>query len=107
MITIDILRKPTDEEWARCYALAVGTEGKETVKVPSESWKHRILLAEHSPIRTLVWTIRLHGVPYYVSNHLVRHKYGGGMVRAIPAKRPSKQLRPQQGPAGRAGDGHL
>ena len=51
MITIDILRKPTDEEWARCYMLAVGTEGKETVKVPSESWKHRILLAEHSPIR--------------------------------------------------------
>lgn len=76
MITIDILRKPTDEEWARCYMLAVGTEGKETVKVPSESWKHRILLAEHSPIRSLVWTIRLHGVPYYVSNHLVRHKYG-------------------------------
>lgn len=73
---VDILRFPTDSDWARCYALAVGTEGKETAKIPNQAWRMKILMAEHSPIRTLVWTVRMHDVPYWVAMHLVRHKIG-------------------------------
>ena len=75
-MTIEILRRPTDEDWARCYMLALGTEGKETGRVPALAWREKILQAEHSPIRTLMWTIRLKDVPYWVAMHLVRHKYG-------------------------------
>lgn len=76
-MTVTILRSPTDTDWARCYSLALATEGKEPGgKVPTEGWKRRILLAEHSPIRTLMWTVRMTDVPYWVAMHLVRHKYG-------------------------------
>lgn len=76
-MTVTILRYPTDADWARCYSLALATEGKEPGgKVPSDSWKHRILMAEHSPSRTLMWTVRMTDVPYWVAMHLVRHKHG-------------------------------
>lgn len=76
-MTVTILRYPADADWARCYSLALATEGKEPgEKVPSDRWKHRILMAEHSPIRTLMWTVCMTDVPYWVAMHLVRHKYG-------------------------------
>lgn len=43
---------------------------------PSSSWKRRMLLCEHSPIRRIhiswIWI----GIKYWVSTHFVRHKYG-------------------------------
>lgn len=53
------------------------TVGKEDgTAEPSDKWKKKLLLAEHSPIRTMVFTIKLSDIPYYVSVHLVRHKLG-------------------------------
>lgn len=76
-MTVTILRSPMDADWARCYSLALATEGKDAGgKVPPDAWKRKILLAEHSPIRTLMWTVQMTDVPYWVAMHLVRHKYG-------------------------------
>ena len=72
---VELLRYPTDEDWQRCKALALATAGKEPKTPVDEAWKRRILAAGHSPIRTLMFTIRLE-VPYWVSVHLVRHKVG-------------------------------
>lgn len=73
---IEILRHPEEADWERCKLLALNTVGKKhvTSKV-SDEWKQQILKAAHSPIRTLVFTIRL-TIPYFVSVHLVRHKIG-------------------------------
>ena len=73
---VEVLRHPTDDDWKRCYRLAVGTEGKDVDKLPTLVWKRKILDAGHSPIRTLMFTIRLHDIPYWVSVHLTRHKIG-------------------------------
>lgn len=43
---------------------------------PSSAWKKRILLAEHSPIRQLVFRWKWVGLKSWVSVHLVRHKVG-------------------------------
>ena len=43
---------------------------------PSSGWKKRILLAEHSPIRQLVFRWKWVGLKSWVSVHLVRHKFG-------------------------------
>lgn len=43
---------------------------------PSSKWKKRILLAEHSPIRKLNFNWKWEDLPYWVSVHFVRHKYG-------------------------------
>ena len=43
---------------------------------PSSKWKMRMLLAEHSPIRLLQFTVLLEDIKSWVSVHLVRHKIG-------------------------------
>lgn len=43
---------------------------------PSGAWKKRMLLAEHSPIRQLIFRWKWHGLKSWVSVHLVRHKFG-------------------------------
>lgn len=75
-MNIEILRYPTLEDWKRCKELALNTIGvKYTGKEIIDEWKIRLLMAEHSPIRTLMFTIKME-IPYYVSTHFVRHKIG-------------------------------
>lgn len=73
---VEILRHPTEEDWRRCKMLAMNTIGKKNWSGNvTDEWKRAILKAEHSPIRTLMFTVRME-VPYWVSVHFVRHKYG-------------------------------
>ena len=74
---IHIDRYPTAQDWARCKALALNTIGKKYAgsKITPE-WKLKILRAEHSPIRTLMFTIRMEDIPYYVSTHFRTHHVG-------------------------------
>lgn len=74
-MNVEILRYPTDDDWMRCKMLALNTVGKKAVNAPLPQWKRDILTAEHSPIRTLMFTIRME-IPYYVSVHFCRHKFG-------------------------------
>lgn len=64
------------DNWQAVKDAAMNTIGKSEGKYPSSEWKRKILLAEHSPIRLLEFTIRLEDIPYWVSVHLVRHKIG-------------------------------
>lgn len=45
-------------------------------KEPSLAWKKQILLAEHSPIRTLQYKWKWVDIPYWVSVHFTRHWLG-------------------------------
>lgn len=72
---VEILRYPTEEDWMRAKTLACNTVGKKAINLPTEEWKHKLLKSEHSPARTLMFTIKL-TIPYYVSVHYVRHKFG-------------------------------
>lgn len=40
---------------------------------PSVKWKKKIIKAEHSPLRCLMFNVDLYDIPYYVSVHLCRH----------------------------------
>lgn len=71
-----VSRFPTQEDWNRARVLALGTEGKEGNNPASDKWKDKMLRCEHSPIRTLMFTIELIDIPYWVSVHFCRHKYG-------------------------------
>lgn len=51
-------------------------------KEPSSEFKTRILTAEHSPIRSLIFVITLYNVPTWVSQHIARHdKFAGHTMR--------------------------
>lgn len=64
------------DKWQEIKNAAMNTIGKKEGKYPDSKWKRRLLLSEHSPIRKLniswIWT----GLKYWVSVHLVRHKFG-------------------------------
>ena len=64
------------DNWQAVKNAAMNTIGKEEGRYPSSDWKRRILQAEHSPIRLVELTIRMHDIPYWVSVHLVRHNVG-------------------------------
>lgn len=63
--------------WKRVLNAARRTIGKKPLdREPSNSWKAKMLLAEHSPIRLLEydWTWSL--IQQWVTTHLVRHHEG-------------------------------
>lgn len=97
---IEILRHPTEEDWKRCKALALNTMGKQyTGEQITQEWKRKILFAGHSPIRTLMFTIKME-VPYFVSVHFVRHKFGvEHYVQSQRNDRQSKYKREDQSQA--------
>lgn len=75
-IEVNILRWPVKEDWERCKDLALRTMGKKWAgREVTEEWKRQMLKCEHSPIRTLMFTIEMI-IPSYVSVHFVRHKIG-------------------------------
>jgi len=63
--------------WADVYEAALFTVGKTSLgRMPNDVWKEKILTAEHSPIRLLWFTFEVKEIPYWVMNHLTRHKIG-------------------------------
>lgn len=63
--------------WKRVLNAARRTIGKEALdREPSDSWKAKILLAEHSPIRLLEYDWTWGNIMQWVTAHLVRHHEG-------------------------------
>lgn len=63
--------------WKRVLNAARRTRGKEPLdKEPSNSWKAKMLLAEHSPIRLLEYDFSWKAIKQWVTAHLVRHHEG-------------------------------
>ena len=96
---IEILRMPTEEDWKRCLLFARATQGKfDAPNEPSDEWKKKILRSEHSPIRTLMFTIKMENIPYCNSVHFVRHKYGVEHYVQSQRKNPERGAERQDAP---------
>ena len=64
------------DSWLAVVECARTTINKEGSKEPSVKWKKKILLAEHSPIRQLMFRWKWEDLKSWVSIHYVRHKFG-------------------------------
>lgn len=63
--------------WSKVKRAARTTISKDGEgEYPSDSWKKRILLAEHSPIRKIRFSWKWENIKSWVSVHFVRHKFG-------------------------------
>lgn len=63
--------------WKRALNAARRTVGKEPVnKEPSDSWKAKMLLAEHSPIRLVEFEWTWRDIKQWITVHLARHHEG-------------------------------
>lgn len=64
-------------DWIRVVNAARRTWGKEPIDhEPSDKFKRKILLAEHSPIRLLEYDFTIEDIRQWVTVHLVRHHVG-------------------------------
>nr|DAI45630.1 MAG TPA: Thymidylate synthase thyX [Bacteriophage sp.] len=73
----EIVRLEQVTSWKRVLNAARRTIGKEPLdKEPSNSWKAKMLLAEHSPIRLLEYDFSWKSIKQWVTTHLVRHHEG-------------------------------
>lgn len=65
-----------DIDWMKIKSACMTTISKEAGKEPTQEWKRRLLLCEHSPIRrgTISW--KFDEIPYCISTHFVRHHEG-------------------------------
>lgn len=63
--------------WNRVLNAARRTIGKKPIeKEPSDNWKSKMLLAEHSPIRLLEFEWTWENIKQWTTAHLVRHHEG-------------------------------
>ena len=85
---VEILKYPTEEDWMLCKKCTLNTVGKDSTKLPTDEWKHKLLLSEHSPIRTLNFCIKMM-IPYYVSVHFCRHFTG--VTHFVQSQRNDRQ----------------
>lgn len=85
---VKILKRPTDEDWMFCKICTLNTVGKTSTKLPTDEWKHKLLLSEHSPIRTLNFIIKMQ-IPYYSSVHFSRHFIG--VTHFVQSQRNDRQ----------------
>lgn len=65
-----------DIDWMKIKSACMTTISKEAGKEPTQEWKRRLLLCEHSPIRrgTISW--KFDEIPYCISTHFARHHEG-------------------------------
>ena len=66
-----------DVDWKEIKNMCRGTVGiEDSQKEPTNEWKRKLLLAEHSPLRHSLITIKIENIPYAMMGHLVRHSVG-------------------------------
>ena len=98
---VEILKHPTEEDWALCKKVTLMTVWKESDKPATDAWKVKLLKANHSPIRTLQFCFKLTDIPYWVSVHLVRHVHATPFVSSQRNDRQNMYERgkaPQEAP---------
>lgn len=67
---------PLSEDWRRAKNHCRTTDNKDfTDKNPTDEFKQKLLISEHSPIRVLEFDWSWNGIPYWVSTEWSRHKF--------------------------------
>lgn len=78
---VELNEIPQEKDWFEVKRRALVTVGKSPVAAPTQEWKHKMLLARHSPIRRLNFSFYIE-CPYWVSVHLCRHIHAQPYVKS-------------------------
>lgn len=63
---------------------------------PSVKWKKKIIKAEHSPLRCLMFNIDMYDIPSYTAGHFVRHVHSQPFVSTSRPDTDGKQVPREQ-----------
>ena len=91
---IKVTRLNAVTSWNRALNAARRTVGKSALKKePSDSWKAKMLLAEHSPIRLVEYEWTWEQIPQWVTVHFTRHATKPSVLGSLaPTKVPFLSL---------------
>jgi hypothetical protein len=70
---VELLKIPNATDWMITKLMTLNTVGKSSTKLPTEEWKHKLIMSEHSPIRTLNFVIKME-IPYCIIGQLLVKK---------------------------------
>lgn len=74
---IKVTVETVEGSWKRALNLARRTDGKQELdKEPSDKFKFKVLIQEHSPIRAVEYILHFERIRQWVTVHLVRHWLG-------------------------------
>lgn len=62
--------------WLAIKSACMTTISKQAGKEPNQSWKRKLLVCQHSPIRRGVVSWKWDEIPYCISTHFARHHEG-------------------------------
>lgn len=75
-------------DWSLAKRMALKTQGKRMVNEPTDDWKRRMLLSEHSPLRMVQYQVDFENVPQWITVHIARHHVG--VEKFIRSQRPDR-----------------
>jgi len=75
-LKVNIIKYPLTEDWLFVKNNALVTMGKHSEKSPNDLWRIKILISEHSPVRSLQYIWEWENLPSWISVHFSRHKIG-------------------------------
>lgn len=98
--------KVTQEtSWKRALNAARRTIGKDEIdKEPSKTWKAKVLLAEHSPIKLVEYQISYQNLRQWVGVHLLRHMFTLPFIHSQREDRRKLNCRRDELPQGTPND---
>ena len=63
-------------DWLKIKSACMTTISKQAKKEPSQEWKRKLLICEHSPLRRSMISWKWEEIPYCISTHFARHHIG-------------------------------
>jgi len=63
-------------DWLKIKSACMTTISKKAGKEPSQEWKRKLLICQHSPLRRSMISWKWEEIPYCISTHFVRHHVG-------------------------------
>ena len=77
-----------EDNWQDIKNSTMNTINKNTGKYPDSTWKRKLIMSEHSPIRRMKFYWRWCELKSWVSVHMVRHKIG--IEHWVSTQRPDR-----------------
>lgn len=80
---VTLIKAPTEDDWMEVKRRALITCWKQPVNMPDSVWKHKILEARHSPIRYLMYSFLIDGIPSNTATHFARHVHAQPYISSL------------------------
>lgn len=80
---VTLIKYPTENDWMDVKRRALITCWKKPLNMPDSVWKHKILEARHSPIRYLMYSFLIDGIPSNTATHFARHVHAQPYISTL------------------------